>query len=364
MTPECRMLQTQLITDTSQFERLRLGWDALLEASARSHIHHTHEWQLQWWRQFGVGRDLRIGVVEKSGCPVGIVPLFLETRRGGPLGLIQWRTGAFLGLNLVDSADIVTNGSPEASAAAVDLLMNMEGWHELDLRHFVTGSKTPEIIQKRVAPFGLGSTLERIDGSPFLPLSGSFDAYLTTLGTNWRQDSARQQRRLQKDVGAVELDVRHQVTPHDLQMLRDLAQRRRDAGDERRCPLLEPARMAFIQSLCEPFNDRGWWQLALLKVGGSIAAYHLGFQMKGTFFCWSVAHDPDFSKYSPGKILMRLHIEHCFQTGMQEFDFMAGEEGYKSHWTDVRRDNQALRIKRKNWRLKLADLWAKARSHS
>jgi CelD/BcsL family acetyltransferase involved in cellulose biosynthesis len=37
---------------------------------------------------------------------------------------------------------------------------------------------------------------------------------------------------------------------------------------------------------------------------------------------------------------MRLHIEHCFQTGMQEFDFMAGEEGYKSHWTDVRRDNQ------------------------
>lgn len=240
----------------------------------------------------------------------------------------------------------------------------MEGWHELDLRHFVTGSKIPAIIQERVASLGLGSTLERIDGSPFLPLSGSFDSYLKTLGTNWRQDSARQQRRLQKDVGAVELDVRRQVTSHDLQMLRDVAQRRRDAGDERRCPLLEPDRMAFIHSLCEPLNDRGWWQLALLRVNGSIVAYHLGFQIKGTFFCWSVAHDPVYSAYSPGKILMRLHIEHCFQTGMQEFDFMAGEESYKSHWTDFRRDNQALSIKRNNWRLKVAALWAKARSHS
>jgi CelD/BcsL family acetyltransferase involved in cellulose biosynthesis len=364
MTLDRSMLQTLIIKDAAQFERLGTGWDALIEASARPHIHHTHEWQLQWWRQFGEGRDLRIGVVEKSGLPIGIVPLFLETRRGGPLGLIRWRTGAFLGLNLVDSADVVTDGSSESSAASVDFLLNMEGWHELDLRHFVTGSQTPAIINERGGSLGLNSTVERIDGSPFLPLSGSFDAYLTTLGTNWRQDSARQQRRVQKDMGAVELDVRHQVTSHDLQMLRDVAQRRRDAGDERRCPLLEPLRMAFIQSLCKPLNDRGWWQLALLKVGGTIAAYHLGFQMKGTFFCWSVAHDPDFSKYSPGKILMRLHIEHCFQAGMQEFDFMAGEEGYKSHWTDCRRHNQALRINRKNWRLKLVDLWAKARSHS
>lgn len=364
MTLKASILQTQVITDASHFERLRSVWDALLEASARPHIHHTHEWQLQWWRQFGLGRDLRIGAVEKSGNPVGFVPLFLETRRGGPLGLFRWRTGAFLGLNLVDSADFVTNGTAEASAALVDLLMNIEGWHELDLRHFVTGSNTPAIIQERVAPLGWDSTVERIDGSPFLPLSGSFDSYLATLGTNWRQDSARQQRRLQKDVGAVEMEVRNQVTPHDLQMLRDVAQRRRDAGDGRRCPLLEAPRMAFMQSLCEPLNDRGWWQLALLKVGGSIAAYHLGFQMKGTFFCWSVAHDPAFSKYSPGKVLMRLHIEHCFMTGMQEFDFMAGEEGYKSHWSDCRRENQALRIKRNNWRLKLADLWVKARSHS
>lgn len=358
------MIKVLVIKDDVHVERLGTVWDALVEGSARPHIHHTHEWQFQWWRQFGHGRDLRVGVVEESGSTVGILPLFLETRRGGPLGLIRWRTGAFLGLNLVDSADIVTNGSSEASAASADLLLNMEGWHELDLRHFVTGAKTPAILSERARALDLDSALDRIDGSPFLPLNGSFDAYLATLGTNWRQDSARQQRRVQKDMGAVELDVREQVTSNDLQMLRDVAQRRRDAGDGRRCPLLEPLRMAFIQSLCKPLNERGWWQLALLKVGGKIAAYHLGFQMKSTFFCWSVAHDPDFSKYSPGKILMRLHIEHCFQAGMQEFDFMAGEEGYKSHWTDSRRDNLALSIKRKNWRLKLADLWAKARSHS
>lgn len=358
------MLQKLIIKDAADFERLGTGWDALIEASVRPHIHHTHEWQLQWWRQFGEGRALRIGVVEESGCPVGIVPLFLETRRGGPLGLIRWRTGAFLGLNLVDSADFVKNGSDVASVASVDLLMSMAEWEELDLRHFVTGSKTPAFIKERASALGLEATVERIDGSPFLPLVGSFDNYLASLNTNWRQDSSRQQRRLQKDMGAVELEVRQQVTLNDLENVREVAQRRRDAGDERRCPLLEPLRMAFIQSLCKPLNDRGWWQLALLKVGGTIAAYHLGFQMKGTFFCWSVAHDPVYSKYSPGKILMRLHIEHCFLTGMQEFDFMAGEEGYKSHWTDCRRDNEALRIKRKNWRLKLADLWAKARSQS
>lgn len=358
------MLQTLIIEDDAHLERLGSAWDALVEGSGRPHIHHTHEWQFQWWRQFGHGRDLRVGVVEEAGLPVGIVPLFLETRRGGPLGLLRWRTGAFLGLNLIDSADILTNGSAETSSVSVDLLLKMGNWHELDLRHFITGSNTPAIINEQMAGLGLDSTFERIDRSPFLPLSGSFESYLATLGSDWRQDSARKHRRLQKEGGCVELEVRHRLSLQDLHMLRDVAQRRRDAGDERRCPLLEPLRMAFIQSLCEPLNQRGWWQLALLKVGGSVAAYHLGFKMKGTFFYWSVAHDPAYAKFSPGKILTRLHIEYCFRMGLNEFDFMAGEEEYKYHWTRSQRDNLALRIRCKNWRLKLSDLWAKARSHS
>ncbi len=68
-------------------------WDDFVEA-AGAEIFLTFDWSRVWWKYYGKGRDLSIFIFRRVGNLVGILPLFFETLRLGP---VYVRTGKVVG---------------------------------------------------------------------------------------------------------------------------------------------------------------------------------------------------------------------------------------------------------------------------
>jgi CelD/BcsL family acetyltransferase involved in cellulose biosynthesis len=103
-------------------------------------------------------------------------------------------------------------------------------------------------------------------------------------------------------------------------------------------------RYRFVSTILKRFGDRKRLDLVFLKLNDKIIAYYLGFLYNNIVYFWNTGFDPEFSHVSPGKLLLHYWIKDSFAEGYREFDFMVGEESYKSKWTSPIRQNYELFI--------------------
>ena len=101
-------------------------------------------------------------------------------------------------------------------------------------------------------------------------------------------------------------------------------------------------RLKFVSLILKRFSDQKWLDLVLLKLNDEIIAYYLGFIYNNIVHFWNTGFDPDFSRASPGKLLLHYWIKDSFAGGYKEFDFMVGEEPYKFQWANPVRANCEL----------------------
>ncbi|MES2597071.1 MAG: GNAT family N-acetyltransferase [Verrucomicrobiota bacterium] len=342
---------------THDLASLKKDWQRLWARTPHPHL--SHEWHTAWHDHLRQGAEAHFVVAMDGDTVVGIAPLVLKTEGAGPKGLIKLRQLTFHGVHFVDEMDFLTDGRPETDRALSQATLEMSGWDVCELRRFQRESTVATTLCSTAAERHLGCQLSGIGVSPYLTITGDFDTYYASIGKEWRTHGERKRRKMEREAGGCRLEIVRQPNRELFHALKKLAQDRRDAGDTRRCPLLEPARFAFLESLLPVFNERGWWRIALLYAGDAITAYQICFELNQTAYLWSLAYHPDFEIYSPGKVLLRLHLEECFKEGMKEFDFMAGDESYKGHWTSAERQQVAVRVTRPVWKNRLANLWKK-----
>jgi CelD/BcsL family acetyltransferase involved in cellulose biosynthesis len=90
-----------------------------------------------------------------------------------------------------------------------------------------------------------------------------------------------------------------------------------------------PDHRAFYQLLLENLAGRGRLRLALLTIGDKLAAYEIG--LLGTdYYCMhSMAFDPEFAAFSPGRLLMLHSLEKCINEKRRLYDFMQNDQEFK-----------------------------------
>ncbi len=72
---------------------------------------------------------------------------------------------------------------------------------------------------------------------------------------------------------------------------------------------------------------------------------------KGKMYYHSPTFNMDYSKLSPGKILLYYIIKEAFNLGCYEVDLGPGLDDYKLYWTDRKREIAQLVISRGDWRI-------------
>ena len=248
--------------------------------------------------------DAAVTVIEEAGRVVGFFPF-----QAGRLGL-----GHPIGGILSDHHGVITEAGVVVDIRRLLRASRLRRWTFLEL----------DTTQPGLDRYARGSAT-----SPLVDLSDGFDDYVAHQGTQtdfFRRTFAKQ-RRLERAVGPVRFEAR--TTSHDvLDQLRTWKSAQYIASGFYDL-LAEPWVIGLTDAVAtaEAPGFRG--MLSALYVGDELIAAHLGMASSSVWHYWLPSYSLDYSRYSPGTILLASMIRHAPTIGLHELDLGTGEDPYK-----------------------------------
>ena len=323
------MLTTNVIRDEGDFYRLRDSWDLLLSLCPKPSIFLTFEWLSTWWEHFKEGRELFVVITEQGGNVVGIAPLAIERGRLG-------RRLHFLGQPGSDYSDFIAGKDAEGCLdSLLEPVLSGQEWDTTVLGGIAGDSpnfRRLAAIWENIGPRGE----YRADGpAPYLTLGENWDDYQKGLSRKLVTDTRRRLRRLQ-DTGTLEFkrcSGSEEVAGLLDQMVSLKSARYRATGA--RDIFSDGRRRDFYHEVALKLLDRGWLDLSYLELSGMVVAIHFGFVYSNRFFHYMPSFRQEYAPFSPGRLLVEHQVRWAFETGLEEFDFLMGDDQYKYEWTDT-----------------------------
>lgn len=99
----------------------------------------------------------------------------------------------------------------------------------------------------------------------------------------------------------------------------------------------------FVPRLIEVCARRGWLRLGVAWLGDQPVAAQLWIVANGKAEIYKLAHDMQFSHYSPGTLLTAHLLRHvCEEDKVVEIDYLIGDDQYKEAWMSHRRERWGL----------------------
>lgn len=318
------MIQVEEVTTVDRFEALRPEWSALFERCPGATPFQSPEWLLPWWRSFGRGR-LWVLALRREGGLAGLAPFFIGAlSEGGPRHV--W----LIGTGISDTLDLLLDPGfePIGAARVLDhLLLQQKEWDLCDFQELRAGS--PLLTAASISR--LSQEIVPQGASPCLPLPRTEAAFQRMLSPEHRRKLRRARRRLEA-AGRFSFERADEGTlPEFLDALFRLHERRwgkrQGAG-----VLADPTLRTFHREAAAGFLKRDALRLYVLQLNGIPIASLYAFQKGGGLSCYLTGFDPEKMPYSPGALLLEYVIEAAIRDGLQEADFLRGQEPYKYLW--------------------------------
>ncbi len=151
----------------------------------------------------------------------------------------------------------------------------------------------------------------------------AFEAEWKTRAISKSNDSPRQRRRIEKDLGPLRF-VLDDAAP---QVFETCIAWKSGQYVATGLPdmFADPRNVALFRGL----RERGVLLVSSLYAGDTLLAAHLGSSHEGRVGWWVPAYDPNLSKFSPGRLLLEDMLKASHARGDVEFDFLIGDEAYK-----------------------------------
>lgn len=332
------MLEILEIQNQTELEKLRPEWDSLLERSRNSAIFQTPQWLLPYYGYYGT-RQMRTLAVRNQGVLVGLAPLEIAHMYGLPLKRLQ-----FIGNGATDYLDFILDSShePEVLEILISYLEKKSNcWDIMDLQQIPEGSPTIAYWKNRITKGPLKTSISPEEPCPILPLPDSWDTFLQSLGkkTRWNIRYYERVARRDHDLQIAPL-ADYEIKEGMDALFRLHANRWRKRG----LPgvLAGTRRKKFHRDVAKNFAARGWLRLYALKLDGMIQAVLYCFFYRGKAYYYLGGFEPSLSKLSLGTILTSHVIKDSVENGIHHFDFLRGDEPYKSRWTQVKKMNHRI----------------------
>lgn len=334
------MIQIERINTLAEFGSLREEWNRLLAASGSENIHLRHEWLYTWATHFLTNKDLLVLRIREGNESIGFVPLQLRTIR--LKGMLPYRQVLFLGDPESDFSDfIVTRHREQVLRAIFARLRSRLTWGEMLFHNIPETSPNlhalKDILVRESAIAREQTKCYYIDTQ-----AGTWEQYYATTSKSFVQQDLR---RLHNHLRGKNWEVVESP-------LRDISREIETIQFLHRCSQARKARSSyyasdcyrrFIAAMLQELKDFGESRLFYLLLDKKPIAFVLGFQFSKIFYYWNIGFDSAHQKLSPSKVLLAEVIQRCFQSGINEFNFMRGESDYKTRWTKQFRSNFQIR---------------------
>ena len=289
---------------------LKEAWNDLLSQSA-SHVPFlTYEYQRTWWLTRGGGEwpresELVLVAAFQDSRLVGIAPLFHAKNILGKPALM------FVGaVEVSDFLDFIVK--PEDLEVFVKGLLdflssgNIPHWELLDLHNILENSPTLEVLETVAEEQGWSFEKIHLQPSPYIPLPGDFETYLSQIDKKQRHEIRRKLRNIERD--PVESNLYYtqdaDTLDSDVQAFIEMM-----AQDPSKKDFLTREMRQHIHNTAQIAFNEGWLQLAFLTLDGQKAAANMSFQFNHRLWLYNSGWEWDFRDYSPGWVLLANLIE-------------------------------------------------------
>lgn len=300
-------------------------WTQLLRSGDTDAVNLTWLCQRLWWDAFGRGKLLLI-LAEKSGQPIALAPLFAED-------------GMIFNICPKDSLDFIGNISDSFILDAILETARAQVPDFVGFRfYFIPNtSRTGQRLQESAVRLDLICYDEGDIPSPALDLAGQPELAL----------AATRKKSLLRDEGYLLRDGRFEVLhfqngpdilPHLDEYFNQHVVRRAATNTSSR--FLDSAQRTYYRRLTEEISHTGWLRFTRVNWNGTPIAFHYGFCYRGRYLYSIPSYAIEFSKHSPGMVLLRQVLLAAIAEGAATFDFGIGDEPYKyrfaNHVTNLR----------------------------
>jgi CelD/BcsL family acetyltransferase involved in cellulose biosynthesis len=293
----------------------------------------------QWAAAFGavpaVAAEVRVLRVVDGGRTLGLLPV--ETWRD-PTGLraLGPAGGRWLG---PDHLDVVARDADRdaVATAVVRHLTRTRGWDLLDLEG-ITGALA--VATARSGPRALRLP-DRAVVSPTLDLRPREPALLLP-SRNLRQQVSRGLRVAEREGGGLQVCTSPDDVTAALRVLMDLHNTR---FGERSAVFATPDRRRFHLEVAGRLAEDGLARVYRLRVGEKDAALLYALRLGGTLYYYSMGMQPDLGS-SPGRTLLGQVALAAAAEGLDEFDLLRGEHGFKLRFASGTQEDLHRRLLR------------------
>jgi CelD/BcsL family acetyltransferase involved in cellulose biosynthesis len=333
-------MQIRVLDRLADLEAHAGRWNELLARSRSNSIFLTWEWIEPWWQTFGAELELAVLVGEEHGQLVGIAPLMIAPHPSP--GGRYIRTLMFLGQGgdtLAEHLDLILEPGrePELAEAFVDHLCGplRRRWDALLLERIIEDSPNRTLVIERFRERGVVVVARNELPAPYLRLPESMDSLLAAKSSNFRYQYQRSRKRLLA-MGAARFMMAGQDLPVEeaMAILADLNRERwQDAGASFRTDRYR----RFHSALAQRFHERDWLWLSILTLDGQPIAARYDFVYGGKAWCMQGGWKPSLQNLNLGLIMTGEVIAWAIGRGLREYDFLGGEDHYKSRWADAER---------------------------
>ena len=301
-----------------------------LENNGHSNVFQKCDWNQNWYRTVGKPvHQIQLFIVSVSfeNKVEAILPLGILKNSG--IKKLQWLGGIhsdYMGPLIGSSSDIfLTN----FEAIWSEILSSLPAFDLLYL------DKQIPNIGSHVNPFFYMKDSKKISSVHQAHFRGSWENYKDGISKKVLADTARQRKRLSK-LGNLSFVVLSNEEENNLfleKLFLFKRMRYQEIGVED--VLNKEEHRAFYLNMPSQISQSARAHCSVLKLNKEIIAMHWGAVDGKIFYYLMPAYfGTEWSKYSPGKILLEELMLSCHQSGLNVFDFTSGDESYKKIWAN------------------------------
>ena len=314
------MAEIRIIRRAEDLAALQPQWWQLWRRAAAAPF-LSPAWLLPWWQVFHPG-DLRSIAILDDGRLIALAALYHDRGRLLPVGIAL---SDYLDV-LADPAD--RRALPALAAAAHELT----DWREWSLEELPPGAAALALPP----PAGCGDGAQPQSVCPVLALPRA-GCRLEEAIPAGKLRKVRMARHRADRQGGCDLEC---VGAEGISgFLRELTRLHRARWQERGGS--EVLRGDLVNEFLAAATPRvlaaGLARLFLLRLGGRCAGAYYGLSDGQRAYAWLGGFDPQFSRESPGALLIARAIASAIEEGCGEFHFLRGRERYKYEWGAVDR---------------------------
>jgi CelD/BcsL family acetyltransferase involved in cellulose biosynthesis len=354
------ILELQRFDESDDFE---IWWNQLLLKSLDNHPFLTYEWLSSWWKHFGKGKELKLFTAENEKAVSLVVPVMYSACK--VLGSKRFKI-EFVASGDSDYQSFVVTNFQDAARTVNHLIENiLEGSDDADCVVFKDVPEDSVSAKLLEGISGVGEAIHSTaDSCPYVRLPNNYEIYRQTLGSNMRRNLKLWERDASKDyrVEFVKYDKIGTVE-EAMKIFFKLHQKRQTAIGN--CGVFsDGTKKSFHIDVANAFAEKGWLGLFFLTFNDKPVSAVYSYEYNGKLYAYLCGFDPEYAQYRPGHLAFKNLIQYGIEKRLKEFDFLRGDEEYKSRWRAMVRNNSEFKIQKRGLKSRFYNWTSNSRSFS